>query len=293
VSSNPTGSVGNVGTTGSNTPASGTPTVGLQMAPYSQVAPLTNQQQQYMGDISALTGPAQGYATGMMNTGNQLIGGTMPGALNTQNQMLGAAGSAMPMQNWLASGAAMSPTSNPYLQGMYNVGTQDIMQQYQQATAPNILQQAASSGTLGSAGEAQNFQNAQAGLGQALGNYATGLFGNAYNTGLNATQNAVNQGLNLGQNAVSTGLNTALGAMNQAPNLMNALYTPAQQLQTAGNMGQQYAQNVLNTANQNLTGQANWPMQALSALGQGLSTASGGGNQSVSIGAAPSTSAGK
>jgi hypothetical protein len=200
------------------------------MAPYSQVAPLTNQQQAGMALTSNLSQPVQNYLGGTMDT-----------------------------SKWLGSGALMDPKANPYLTGMYNAAAAPMIQNYQTSVAPNLLQQAAQSGTLGSSGTAQGFDAAQSSLAQGLGDLASNMYGQAYNTGLQGT----------------------LQAQAQAPSLASAQYTPADKLLGAGGMGQQQTQNILDTAVRNLTGQANWPFQALGNLGQALGPA--GGTQSTVV----------
>lgn len=204
--------------------------VGPMMAPYSQVAPLTNQQTAGMQLTSDLSQPVQNYLGNALNT-----------------------------SRYFGSGALMSPYSNPYVTGMFNAAAQPVITKYATAVAPNLLQQGAQSGTLGSSGLAQGFETAQSELAQGLGNMATDMFGNAYNTGLDAT----------------------LRAQGMAPSLANAQYIPAQQLMGAGNVGQNQAQNIMDVGTRNLTNQANWPFQALQNLGQALGTA--GGGQTVTI----------
>jgi hypothetical protein len=295
----------------------GAPTVGSSPYPNQQIAPMTGMQTQAMQNVQNLTAPQQAYLQSMLNQTNQLTGGVgtglnttnqlqgmTPGSMQTNQQLQGAAGSAMPMQNWLASGAAMNPQTNQYLQQYFNAAAQPMEQQFQQTIAPNLLQNAAQTGTLGSAGAAQGMQNAQTALSQGLGNLAAGIYEPAYSQGLTATQNAVNQGLNTGLSASQQGLNTGLSAagqglnagmnaMNMAPGLSSAMYNPAQQQYNFGQYGQTQAQNTLNQAYQNLQNQANWPFTALNMLGQGINTAAGGGSTGTSVATSPSQAMGK
>jgi len=254
------GMVGNVGTGRNNTGVSG-PTVGMEMNPYQQIAPLTNQQLAGMQLTSDVAGPAQQ---------------ALANAQGANQAMMAGSGFNPNTQNFMTSGALMNANANPYIQGQYDAASQALRSQYEQATAPNLLQQAASSGTLGSQGMAQGFQDAQSTLGANLGDLASNMYGNAYNQGLQGTLQAQQMGLGGLQNAIS-----------QAPGLASAQFGPAQQLMGTGGTAQQQMQNVLNAANQNLTGQAQWPLQALQMLGQGLNTASGGGGQSFSVGSMP------
>jgi hypothetical protein len=340
----------------------------MEMTPYQQIAPLTQQQQQGMDLVSQITPWAQnflgnaanqqqmiganaGNAIGGQNTiaGNAVgnLGGQNAlmnnaiGQLGNQNAITGNAVGQLGNENALANqyqqagagmasnimgGGLMNPSDNQYLQQYFNAAAQPLTQQFQQTVAPGILQNAAQTGTLGSAGQAQAYGNAENALSQGLGNLAAGIYEPAYAQNLSATTGMLGQGMNTAANMYGQGLGTAASLLGQgmgnatslygqgmqeagniygqqlqaaqnagqmAPQLTNAMYQVPQQLMQSGATGQQQAQNVLNTAYQNLTGQANWPLQALSDLGQGLSTASGGGGTSVQVGTSPSSAAGK
>lgn len=73
-------------------------------------------------------------------------------------------------------------------------------------------------------------------------------------------------------------------AAQMSPYLMQAGYYPAQMLLQGGGAQQAQAQNVLNTAYQNLYGRAGWPYEALDMLGQTIGQALGTGSvQKVNI----------
>ncbi len=137
-----------------------------------------------------------------------------------------------------------------------------MVQQYEQATAPNILQQAAQTGTIGSQGMDQAFANAEQGLGQGLGNLAANIYEPAYQQERSIQQNA------------------AAGAGGTA----SSQFIPSQYLQQSGQIGQNQAQNVLQTGYQNAYNQAYWPFQALQMLGSGLGQATGGTGNQVTVG---------
>ena len=287
--------IGNQGAA-AGTPKAGSgsqaPTVGYNPYPNQQVAPMTPMQTQAMQGVQNLTDPMQQYMQNTINQ-NQAMQNMGGGSQATNQQLQGAAGSAMPMQNWLSSGAAMNPATNQYLQQYFNAAAQPLEQQFQQTIAPNLMANAAQTGTLGSAGQAQGMQNAQTSLAQGLGNLAAGIYEPAYQQGLQATQNAVNQGLNTGLSASTQGMNTAQNAQQMAPGLQSAMYNPAAQQYQYGQYGQQQAQNQLQQAYQNMQNQANWPFQALSMFGQGLQGASGTGQISSGTQISPSSAMGK
>jgi len=153
---------------------------------------------------------------------------------------------------------------NPWLDQYYNAAALPVVQNYQYATAPNNLYSGATTGTLGSSGQQQAMQYGESGLGQALGNLAAGMFEPAYQYGLGLQQSAA----------------------QNAPNLAAGQFGPEQALMQSGQIGQQQAQNVLQSGYQNLTGQSQWPYQALGMLGQALAPFGGGGT-SISVGQMP------
>lgn len=210
------------------------PPVGTSPLPYQQVAPLTPQQLQAMNLTSQQTGGAQG----LLNAAEQQQQNTIQGG------MLGP---------------------NPYLNEYYRAAAQPMVNEYEFATAPNILQSAAQSGGLGGSGQAEAFSNAQSGLATGLGDLAANIYEPAY-----AQERQLQQG-------------AAQGAGGTASNQ----YIPSQQLMQSGQTGQNQAQNVLNAAYNNLHSTSMWPYQALGYLGGGLGQASGGAGSSLQVGTSP------
>lgn len=211
------------------------PTPGVSNLPQQQVAPLTPQQLQSMNMVSQQSGGTQGF-------------------LNAAEQQ----------QQDTINGAGLSP-NNPYLAQYFNTAAQPMINQYTQATAPNILQSAAQTGGLGGSGQAEAFKNAQSGLAEGLGNLGAGIYEPAYAQGVQNQQ----------------------AAAQNAPNLASGQYIPSQQLMQSGQVGQNQAQNVLQTAYNNLYGTAQYPFQELSQLGGALGQAGGGAGSSLQIGAQP------
>jgi hypothetical protein len=71
------------------------------------------------------------------------------------------------------------------------------------------------------------------------------------------------------------------------PGLLDASFTPASELMNIGSVQQQFGQQTLNTALQNLENQYNWPFQILGQLGAALPTAVGGSYLSQQTGPNP------
>lgn len=182
---------------------------------------------------------------------------------------------------------------NPYLAAYANAADLPLIQNYQNAVAPNLLANFASNGTVGGSGQQQAFANAESGLAQGLAsqnaqiyepafaqsqNLAAGLYGQ----GLGAEQSLTGLGLsNLGA-LQGQGLGLTQQAIGETPSLASGAYIPSQQLMQSGALGQNQAQNILNTGYQNLYNQATWPYQELNMLGQGLNQFPQGSGTSTS-----------
>lgn len=209
--------------------------------PNQQVAPLTQQQIDAMNAVSAQT----------------------PGAQNLVN-------SAQQQQLNTIAGQYLNPSSNPELSAYADAAGQNLMQQYQQTTAPNILGNAAETGTIGSAGMNQAFGNANTSLAEGLGTLDANIYEPAYESAAQQQQTAA-------QNAGNTA---------------TAQYVPAGQEAASGQIGQTQAQNVLQAGYNNANAAAQAPYSELSYLGNALGLASGGTGSTVSIGSSTLPSSG-
>jgi len=181
----------------------------------------TSQGLQQAGLAATAAGPA------MLGQGMYSIGGVNPEAIGAADsglsnmingQYFGGAQSAFgavnPQISALASGQYMDPSTNPYLQQSYNLGLQGIQN--------NVDSQFGAAGRNVLAGAPIQADQAS--------NLATNLYGGAYNTNLSAMQNA--QGL------ASSNYNTGVGQIGNAaataPGVTSALYTPGNELLSAG-----------------------------------------------------------
>lgn len=165
----------------------------------------------------------------------------------------------------IASGANLDPSTNKYLQDYYNAAAQPVVQNFQQAVAPNILGNAVAAGGLGSSGTQQAFSDAESNLGQQLGNLSANIYEPAYEQGLQ-------------QQA------TAIG---QAPALASGQYIPSQEMAGVGQQQQQQAQNVLQTGYQNALAQGMWPYTALQMFGPTIGQAVGNSGGSITTSTNP------
>jgi hypothetical protein len=162
-------------------------------------------------------------ATGAQNTGLQ-YGGAIANAANQvpgtvspyANALSGIGGLALNNPAFssgltgLASGKYIDPSTNPAMAGMLSQGNQALTDAYQTATAPQTASSFESAGRYGSGALGNAQQQNQIGLGRGLANLDTGIIGNAYTQGLNATLGA---GQALG-GLYNTGISNATGAYN-------------------------------------------------------------------------------
>jgi hypothetical protein len=301
-----------------------------------QLAPSTPYQDMALAGFGPMTANALGLIGMGQNTMANLATnpGTLPGTsgvLGAMNNLSGIGGmlggiggvgsGALPGMNTLsdfASGKYLSPSTNPNLQAYYNAAAAPMTQQFQNAIAPEIMANAAQTGSVGGTGATTAMNQAQFGLGQGLSNLAAGIYEPAYMQGQQLQQGAAStmgqlglgQGqLQLGQqqNQISaanamTGANSVMGnlglglgglGLNQQqmqlaaaqglPGMAMAGYQPLSALYGAGATQQQGAQNQLDVTRSNAMQQFQFPFQLLSMLGSAFGGTSGAGGQTTSI----------
>jgi hypothetical protein len=186
---------------------------------------------------------------------------------------------------------------NPYLKQYYDAAALPLTQTYQNATMPNIVGNAAQTGTVGGSGQNQATNLANNQLAQCLGNLAAGIYEPAFaqaqslsaqeqmqNQAL-STQSAqqaqqlgaqeLMQGRGIGANLFGQGLGMTQNAIGMAPSLAAGAYIPANQMIKSGQTAQNQLQQILDSAYGNLGIQSQWPQQQLNQFGQGLSTVGG------------------
>ena len=235
--------------------------------PYTQEAgQLTQQGIPYAQQSGQLTEAGLPYAYGSAGLAGMQTGDTQA-----------ALQAAQAANANIASGANLDPSTNKYLQSYYNAAAQPVIQNFQQAIAPNILGNAVAAGGLGSSGTQQAFSNAESNLGQQLGNLSANIYEPAYQQGLAQQASAIGQapGLAAGQYIPSQELGqaaqTLYGGANQLGNTANTLYG-------GGNALNQAAQGIFGGAN--ALGNAQQGVYGLQgALGNAANTIYGGANQ--------------
>lgn len=150
---------------------------------------------------------------------------------------------------------------NPYLNSMVDQAQQSLARNYNMVTKPATETAMVNSGSFGNSGLGQIQQLQQRDLQSNMGNIATQMYGNAYNT------DQANK----------------MQAINMAPTFGNAAYTDASQLLNAGGIQQNQAQKNADFGYQQFQEQQNYPIKQLQAmsgvLGQtmGSTTQSSGG----------------
>ena len=182
-------------------------------------------------------------------------------------------GGAEQQQAKTIAGQYLDPATNPQLTNYYNAAADALTQQYKYATDPSLLAKGAQTGTLVSSPMVQQNQLARYNLGQNLANLAAGIYEPAYQAERQLQQ----------------------GASQGTPNLVQGQYIPANNLMNLGQQEQAQAQNVLNSATQNLTQLGLWPYQALNMYGSaigGVGPSLGGTSGSTTVGSGSSSSTG-
>jgi hypothetical protein len=184
---------------------------------------------------SGAMGTGLQYGGAIANAANQAPGTVSPYA----NALSGIGGMALNNPAFssgltgLASGKYIDPSTNPAMAGMLQQGNQALTDAYQTATAPQQINPFEASGRGVNNGAYANAvgQN-QLGLSRGLANLDTGIIGNAYTQGLNATNQAAategglyNTGISNAANAYNAGGGLSLSGLQQ---MMSGLGTAGQ-----------------------------------------------------------------
>lgn len=209
-------------------------------------------------------------ATQVGNTPYQAYTGQGVAGLNTQQQQAidmiqqrATNGSpVMDQANSTLTGFLQGGQTNPYLDQMVGNAQRSVVDAYNMTARPAQIAAQVGSGSFGNSGlqQMQAYQDGQ--LQNQLGQIATTMYGNAYNT------DQANK----------------LSALNLAPTYGNQAYTDAGQLLNAGTTAQNNQQDQLDFQYQQFQNQQDYPLKQLQALtgvlGQNMgqkTTTSGGG----------------
>lgn len=123
-------------------------------------------------------------------------------------------------RNFLSSGAALDPSSNPAIQAMMDASTRNIREGLMEKALPAVRSDFISGNSFG--GSRQGVAEGQAirGAEDAAALANANILNNAYNTGLGAMTGVINAGTG----AASSGVGSGLGAGQSAGGLGTALY---------------------------------------------------------------------
>lgn len=190
----------------------------------------------YTGQRYADLNPTQNLGIGMVQ--NRALGGsqTMDNAEGSLNQFI------------------QGGQTNPYLDSMYDAGAQGMIRNFGGSILPGVNSTFAQGGRYGSGAHQTALDNASNTLATNLGNMATNMYGNAYNT------DQANR----------------MQAIGMAPTFGNAAYQDASQLMNAGQIQQDQAQNNLDFGYQQFSEAENKPYKDLAAMSGVFGTNLGG-----------------
>lgn len=168
----------------------------------------------------AMAGAGDAYGSTYGPSPLQQFGADYLGQYAGSGQLQGLLGAGMGSNQWLASGAAMSPDSNPYLRQWGDALAGDMKEDFTDFTLPGIQDEFSSAG--------QDWNSSRQGVREAvmadrlsenIGNMRTGLYSDAYGQGLNATM----QGIGMMPGTAQAGAMPGLLGM-QAGDYMDSTY---------------------------------------------------------------------
>jgi hypothetical protein len=158
--------------------------------------------------------------------------------------------------------------NNPYVSGMAQAATRQITQGLLEQALPELRQGAVSTGNRGSTRESLASAQAVERAARAVGDTTANIYGNAYNSGLNAM----------------------ISGLQLLPTVGNALFEPAYQLSSVGESQRSLEQARINEAIARFTHEQNLPWQTLSEYAN-LISFPGGGQSEVTVTGTPPSSA--
>ncbi len=233
----------------------------VAMRPYQsytgqRIAPFTDAQNQAFGmtsDIAnssnAQIGNAQDALAGIMNGSNQIQVG--------QNPLLG--------QN------------NPYLQRAIDSASNDVVRNFQNATAPGTDAAFARSGAFGGSAWQQAQADNQHQLTTDLGNITNNMRMGDYNLQAQLGENDLNRQ----QSVQQANLGNQLSAIGATPGLSQAGYSNASALAGVGQQQQQQSQAALDNAYNDWLNKRQYPYTQLGTMQSALSTILGGAGHDI------------
>lgn len=165
-----------------------------------------------MGGISGTVYPGSGVAP--MNALQQQGGNMVTGAAGATQ---GAIAPTVAGNSWLASGAALDPSTNPGLQGTINAAVRPLTENFQQTVLPGIRDSAVLSGGYGSNRQEINERMAGNDYLRSVGDVSSAIAFQGYNAGLDATGRAQAFAPSIWQGASAPGAAvSAVGGQQQA-----------------------------------------------------------------------------
>lgn len=177
----------------------------------------------------------------------------------------------------LAGRTNMYSGENPYLQGMIDTASQDVVKNYQNAVNPKLDAMDRASGSFGNTGVAQARTDAQGNLARELGNISTGMRYNNYNQSAGLEQQRLNNQLALYGNERQQQAN----AMEFAPQLAQQDYLDAQNLLGVGDIYRNNSQQMLDFNFDQWLQSQQHPYKQLDVLGSALANTVGGSASSI------------
>ena len=172
------------------------------------------------------------------------LNGTQQQALQMTSDRAMNGSPIMDAANSSLTGMLQGGQTNPYLDQMVGKAQQSVVDSYNLSAKPQMEAAMVGSGSFGNSGLQQMQQKSQSDLQDNLGNVATQMYGNAYNT------NQANQ----------------LQALGMAQSYGNQAYTDASQLLRAGDTMQDQSQNNLDFGYEQWQQQQDDPYKKLQAM---------------------------
>ena len=195
------------------------------------------QQQAQEAAVGAATDFIAPFAESTAAAHQNLQSATIPTGTEGLGQIISGLPSARPAQDFLLSGAALSPESNPFLADTARAAIDPLRDEFTQTVLPSIGHEAANTGQFGSSRHGVAEGIATQGFQREVGNVASDVFSRGYSEGLAGMQDALRTTLGTGADASVGALEQGARSLFAAPQLTQLALTPSSILDAVG--GQQ------------------------------------------------------
>lgn len=175
-----------------------------------------------------------------------LQGATIPAATQGVQGLVQGVGMAQPAQNFMLSGAALSPQSNPYLADTARAAIAPVAESLTEQVLPSIRTSSDLSGQFGGSRQGIAEGRAISDFLRQAGDISSGIYSRGYDTGFQGMSTALGHTLDAAASGTSGALEAGSRSLFAAPTVADLALTPTKVLSSVGQQQQFQNQQLLN-----------------------------------------------